>query len=57
MTITKEEYLRQLNEYIVAEMAKTPHDHESLDFWVRFNKDRQVEFDAQLVANGITVVG
>lgn len=54
--ITKEEYLVQLRNYITIEMRNLQHNGESVAFWAQFNKDKQVEFDAQLAANGVTVV-
>jgi|688.fasta_scaffold2257541_2 hypothetical protein len=55
-TITKEEYISQLRSYITNEMKELDHNHEGTKFWVQFNKDKQIEFDAQLAANGISVV-
>ena len=55
-TITKEEYVTQLKEYILSEMKKLNHNHEGTKFWIQFNKDKQVEFDAALAANGVTVI-
>ena len=55
-TITREEYMTQLREYITSEMKKLNHDDEGIGFWVQFNKDKKTEFDNQLTANGISVI-
>jgi hypothetical protein len=55
-TITKEEYVSQLRNYVTTEMKKLEHDHEGTKFWIKFNKDKQVEFDTKLASRGIKVV-
>jgi hypothetical protein len=55
-TITKEEYVTQLKGYITDKMKELTHDSEPVSFWIQFNKDRQIEFDDMLAANGVTVV-
>ena len=55
-TITKEEYVTQLKNYITDKMKELTHDSEPMSFWIKFNKDRQIEFDDMLAANGVTVV-
>ena len=55
-TITKEEYVTQLKNYITDKMKELTHDSEPMSFWIQFNKDKQIEFDALLAANGVTVV-
>jgi hypothetical protein len=37
-------------------MKELTHDSEPVSFWIQFNKDRQIEFDDMLAANGVTVV-
>ena len=55
-TITREEYMSQLKEYITSEMQKLEHDSEPISFWAQFNRDKKIEFDNQLFANGVSVV-
>ena len=55
-TITKEEYVTQLKSYITEKMRELPHNSEPTSFWVQFNKDKQIEFDSMLAANGVTVM-
>jgi len=54
-TITREEYITQLKEYITSEMTKLEHNHESVSFWAQFNRDKKIEFDTQLAEKGITI--
>lgn len=55
-TITKEEYVIQLKSFITQKMRELSHNSEPISFWTQFNKDKQAEFDAQLTANGVSVV-
>lgn len=56
-SITKKEYIKQLKDYINEEMRKLEHDGEPISFWIKFNQDKKVEFDAQLAANNVTIMG
>ena len=55
--ITKEEYKVLLRNFIREEMAKGSHEGEPASFWVKFNKDKKVQFDRQLASKGIIVAG
>lgn len=54
-TITKAEYISELRDYVTAEMTKIEHDGKGTKFWIKFNRDKQVEFDKQLASKGITI--
>ena len=55
--MTKEEYLAALKAYINDQMAIIQNGgiRHDLKFWVKFNKDKEAEFKAQLEAQGIVV--
>ena len=55
-TITREEYMTQLREYITSEMKKLEHDNEPISFWAQFNREKKVEFDNQLSTNGVSII-
>ena len=55
--ITREEYKELLRNFIREEMAKLNHDGEPASFWIKFNKDKKVQFDRQLSSKGIIVAG
>lgn len=55
-TITKEQYLDQLSAYITERMASLPEGRRILSEWADFNRDMKDQFDAQLAANGVSVV-
>lgn len=56
-TITKDEYVSQLREFINTEMAKLQRDgvRGDLKFWIKFNQDKEAEFKIKLKAEGTTV--
>lgn len=55
--MTKEEYIRELKSYINSKMEEIQNDgtRHTLTFWANFNREKEVEFKAQLEEKGIVV--
>jgi hypothetical protein len=55
--MTKEEYIKGLKAYINEQMTIIQNGgvRHPLSFWVKFNKDKEVEYKAILESQGIVV--
>ena len=55
-TITHEQYMEQLHNFVASQMNEQTNSNHTVEFWANFNNECQIKFDAQLSAQGITVV-